>query len=94
MNWADVALGFTIGTLVSAIYFASLALSVRIALRGKRTCSMLLISAALRIPLLLLAAWAIVQTGASSALGFAIAFLIVRFLAVAIARSFPSSEAQ
>ncbi len=86
MNWNDVASGFAIGTLVSAIYFAGLALSVRIALGGSKAGLVLLISAALRILVFLLATWAIVQMGVSSALGFAAAFLAVRFAAVMIAR--------
>lgn len=82
MNWIDIVTGFAFGTVVGTIFFAGLGLGLRFALTTEQPGAVLFLSAALRISFLLLAGWTTAQIGISSVVGFAVAFLVVRFLAV------------
>tara|TARA_R110001592_G_scaffold363372_2_gene686232 strand:- start:108813 stop:109127 length:315 start_codon:yes stop_codon:yes gene_type:complete len=83
IDTAALALGFCSGALLSGLFFASLAFSVRIALRSSRPVIVLLLSSACRISLLLAAGYylAITHGNAWSLVGFVVAFFLVRLLA-------------
>lgn len=81
-----VAIGVATGALAGAAYFAGLGLGIRLAQRGRRGVTVLIASAGLRIALLLAAGSAVARLGAGPLLGFALAFLLVRFVAVTWAR--------
>ncbi len=86
IDWTAFALGMLIGSTVGAAYFAGLAWGVRLALRGARPMAVLLPSAAIRIALLLAAGWGAAQLGVAALIGFALAFLALRFFLVAAVR--------
>lgn len=73
--------GLLAGLPAAALFFAGLAWGMRLALGRARPVEMLLASAALRIALLIGAGWVVAGQGVAAALGFALAFLVVRFLA-------------
>ncbi len=88
VDWSDALMGFGVGVVVSVVYFAGLAVSVRWALGSCRPSAMLLPSALVRIGLLLAVGW-LVTDGATLAWAFAgygVAFFLVRFLATLLAR--------
>jgi hypothetical protein len=87
MNWLDLAAGLVLGGLASALFFAGFRLGIRIAIRAPRPGPLLLLSAAVRIALLLLAGFAAASIGVWSLAGFAAAFLAVRFAILTRARS-------
>ena len=87
MDWINLAAGFAFGVAASVVFFAGLRLGVRVALRTSKPGSVLLLGAAFRISLLLLAGWAAAQIGVWSAIGFSAAFVMVRFAAVTWARA-------
>lgn len=90
IDWAALTTGLTIGAAISAFYFAGLAFGMRIALGAARPTATLMLSAALRIVLLLAVGWAIAQIGTWAFVGFALAFLIVRLVAVNFLRRTPA----
>jgi len=92
MDWINFATGAALGTVASSIFFAGLALSVRAARRAIKPCALILGSTALRIALLLLAGWSVAQLGTWSGIGFASAFLFVRYAAIVLARIRPVRE--
>jgi len=88
VDWPDALMGFGAGVTVSVLYFAGLAVSVRVALRSSRPAAVLLPSAVVRIGLLLAVGW-LVTDGATlvwAFAGYGVAFLLVRFLATLLAR--------
>ncbi len=85
-DWTAVATGMLAGSVAGALYFAGLAWGVRIALQRTRAITVLLPSAAIRIALLLAAGWWTASLGAGALAGFAVAFLALRFLVIALAR--------
>lgn len=85
VGWAALLLGLTIGTMASALFFAGLAFGMRIALNTGRPVAALILSAALRIAMLLAAGWFVAQSGAWALGGFALSFLLVRFIATTLA---------
>lgn len=88
VDWPDALMGFGAGVAVSVLYFAGLAVSVRVALRTSRPAAVLFPSAVLRIGLLLAVGW-LVTDGATlvwAFAGYGVAFLLVRFLATLLAR--------
>ncbi|MCL4684716.1 ATP synthase subunit AtpR [Myxococcota bacterium] len=85
-DWSMFGLGALVGLIAGAVFFAGLALGLRLALRSTRTTSVLLLSSALRIAALLGAGWLVAQHGATALAGFALAFVAMRFASVAIAR--------
>jgi F0F1-type ATP synthase assembly protein I len=86
IDWTVFALGMLIGTAAGALYFAGLAWSVRLALRGAHAAAVLLPSAVIRIALLLAAGWGTAQLGVPALVGFALAFLSLRFFMVTAVR--------
>ncbi len=90
MDWPALIMGAAIGGLVSGCFFAGLALGMRLALRSGAPVLVLALSAALRIALLLAVGWYVVaQGGPWAGLGFAAAFLLLRFLAMTYMRIGP-----
>ncbi len=87
IDWTMLGLGAGAGTLVGVLFFAGLALGMRLALRSSRTMTTLLLSAGIRIAALLGIGWLVAAQGAFALAGFMLAFLVVRFAAVAIARA-------
>lgn len=85
-NWAGFLTGFASGAAVGVFYFVGLAMSVRLALRAARPTRLLLISSALRIATVLGFGWLAAQAGPTPLSGFALAFLIARMTAIALAR--------
>ena len=83
--------GLSTGAIAAALFFAGLAGGMHLALRYARPVPVLLLSATLRIALLIGAGWWVSRSGAAAAVGFALAFLAVRLL---VTRSMlPSKEA-
>lgn len=88
VDWPSALMGFGVGVVVSVVYFAGLALSVRAALTSSRPAAVLLPSAVLRISLLLAVGW-LVTGGATlvwAVAGYGLAFFLVRALATMLAR--------
>lgn len=91
-DWTAVALGMAIGAATSVMFFAGLALGMRIALRSSRPIVLLTLSAAIRISVLLGIGWlVVVQGGPWSLVGYAAAFLMVRFITTTIMRIAPAA---
>lgn len=90
IDWSALLLGLTVGAAVSALFFAGLAYGMRIAFGTGRPVAVLLLSSALRIALLLVAGWFVAQSGPWALGGFALSFLLVRFIAITFARSRPT----
>ncbi len=86
VDWRLFGLGALAGVITGALFFVGLALGMRLALRSGRTASVLISSATLRIGALLGIGWLVAQKGATALAGFALAFVVVRFVAVTIAR--------
>ena len=87
MDWIGFVAGIAIGLLASGLFFAGLGISVRLAMRSKRPGSLLLVSAGLRITLLLLAGWGATRIGLWSLAGFAAGFLVVRLTTISWVRA-------
>lgn len=89
VDWNALLLGFAAGVLVSTLFFAGLAWSVRRALNSTRPRSLLLLSAAGRMAMLLAGAfWVTASLQRLWPLaGYALAFFLVRLIAVVWARS-------
>ena len=92
MDWDALLRGFLWGLPVSLLFFAGLAWGMRLALRSTQPASLLLLSATCRIAALLgVGYW--VSAAASNAWPlacYALAFFLVRVLAVARARRVPN----
>ncbi|WP_458790936.1 N-ATPase subunit AtpR [Yoonia sp. MH D7] len=82
LNFDYTLFGFGLlsGTVATALYLAGLAWGMRLALRTARPVAVLLPSAAIRITLLIGVGFWISQSGAVALAGFALAFLVVRFV--------------
>jgi len=78
LDWGLVGLGALLGALASAGFFAGLAWGMRIALSQAHPTAILLVSAALRIALLLAVGLWVAGQGAAMLAGFALAFLAMR----------------
>lgn len=84
-DWSSVVLGLAIGAMTSAVFFAGLAWGMRLALRSKKTVSVLVLSAAVRI-FALIGIGSIVAGlgGVWSLLGYAVAFICMRFITTTV----------
>lgn len=91
IDWAAFALGLLAGSAAGALFFAGLAIGMRLALRRARPAAILLLSAAIRIALLLAAGWGVAGLGATALAGFALAFTAVRFAVLTTLRV-PAAE--
>ncbi|VVT00124.1 ATP synthase subunit I [Hoeflea sp. EC-HK425] len=89
MDWGALTTGLAIGAAMGAFYFVGLAFGMRVALASAGPTTTLMLSAAMRIALLLAAGWAVGQTGTWTLVGYALAFLIVRLVVVTLARRLP-----
>jgi F1F0 ATPase subunit 2 len=88
IDWMAVGLGMLAGSLAGALFFLGLALSIWVAMRTPRPATFLMLSGLLRICALLGVCWLIANLGGGLMLaGFALAFVIVRMLAVTIAHA-------
>lgn len=88
VDWTAMMVGLGVGLVMGAVYFAGLALGIRLVLRRKNLVGLLSLSAALRIAALLWVGWVIARQGGPwAALGYAIAFLLARFVATTLARA-------
>ncbi len=85
-DWGSLVLGLLTGAATSTLFFLGLAYLMRFALKAARPAPVLFLSSAARIALLLAVGWLVAQSGVWALLGFAMAFLVVRFLAITIAR--------
>lgn len=83
LSVTDALLGLGLGALGGVLFFAGLALGIRLALKGRAPGLMLLASTAIRLAMLLGLAWLAVGQGLVSALCFLAAFMIVRTAATA-----------
>ncbi len=90
IEWNTVWIGLVAGTFASSLYFAGLAVGMRLALQSDKPAVLLCISAAVRIALLLwLGSWIAAQ-GSGALIGFALAFLVTRLIITALVR--PSTK--
>ena len=78
--------GALAGAIAAAVFFAGLALSVKLALRATRPTSLLLASGVARIGVLLAFGWWVASLGLWAFIGFAVAFLTTRTVILAIVR--------
>lgn len=93
IDWTLLGSGAVAGGVASALFFAGLAWGMRLALRARRPTAVLLLSAAIRIALLLGAGALVAAQGATALAGFAVAFLVMRFAILAIVRRPATDEA-
>ena len=93
IDWTLLGLGALAGALASALFFAGLAWGMRLSLRARHPLPILLVSATIRIAALLAVGWLVAERGAAALAGFALAFLVVRFAIVALARPHSAHEA-
>lgn len=87
LDWSMFAVGLLTGSAAAALFFAGLALGIRLALPAARPMTVLLPSAALRIALLLVAGWWVAGYGAAALAGFALAFVALRSVLLASLRA-------
>lgn len=87
LDWSMLALGLVAGSAAGALFFAGLALAIRLALPAARPMAVLLPSAAVRIALLLAAGWWMAGYGAAALAGFALGFVVLRFVLLAALRA-------
>lgn len=94
MDWNAMALGLAVGVPVSVLFFVGLAWGMRLALRSRRPGSLLLLSAACRIAILLGIGFWIATSGTNAwpLAGYALAFFLVRLAAVSRARRAPMAD--
>lgn len=95
VDWSEALIGFTVGTVVSILYFVALALSVRVAMNSSQHLVVLLPSAFLRVGFLLVIGW-VVTAGALrlwAFIGYGVAFFLVRSMAIFYARIPRSKDA-
>ena len=86
IEWNTFWIGLVAGAFASLLYFAGLAVGMRLALQRDKPAGLLFISAAVRIALLLwLGSW-IASLGSGALIGFALAFIVTRFIITALVR--------
>nr|WP_309503847.1 ATP synthase subunit AtpR [uncultured Roseovarius sp.] len=87
VDWTEFLFGGTIGLVMGALFFIGLAVGVRYALRSENSIMLLSLSAVIRIAALLGVGWIVLALGGSWAgAGYAVAFLLARFIATTFAR--------
>ena len=93
MDWSAILLGFAVGVPVSVLFFVGLAWGMRLALRSRQPSSLLLLSAACRIAVLLAIGFWIATSSPNAwpLAGYALAFFLVRLVAIFRARWAPIS---
>lgn len=93
IDWSMLGLGFAGGMLGGALFFGGLALGIRLSLGRRHATTLLLTSAAVRIVLLLGIGTAVAAQGNPAIAGFAVAFVLVRFIVVTAVRVTGTSAA-
>lgn len=92
-NWIGFLIGSLAGCVFAAVFFAGLAWGMKIALRRSNPVAVLLPSAALRIAAVLAGGWAVATwLGIAAALGFAVAFIVLRAVLLAWVRGTVPTE--
>lgn len=86
IDWGALVIGLASGAAACTAFFAGLAFGMRIALRAARPAAVLLLSAGLRITLLLGIGWFVAKVGLWAFVGYSVSFLLVRQLAIVLAR--------
>jgi F1F0 ATPase subunit 2 len=96
VDWSAVALGLAVGVAVSSLFFAGLAWGMSRALRSRQPEVLLLLSAAVRITMLLGVGFWLAASSATAwpMAGYALAFLLVRVVAVLWARASKATPLQ
>lgn len=94
-DWSATLIGFGVGVATSVLFFAGLMLGIRMALQVAHPTSVLLPSAALRIAILIGVGWVITGQGTDgwALAGYVVAFFLVRFAAIRVARVSQGGEA-
>lgn len=89
IDWTALVLGFALGVPVSGLFFAGLAWGMTRALRSDRPERLLLLSALLRMAMLLGAGFWLAASTATAwpMIGYGLAFFTVRLVAVTWART-------
>ncbi|PFG10328.1 ATP synthase subunit I [Marinobacter sp. LV10MA510-1] len=84
VDWSAVLLGLTVGVAVSSVFFVGLAWGMKRALRSRQPEALLLLSATVRIIMLLGVGFWLATSSATAwpMAGFALAFLLVRMVVV------------
>jgi hypothetical protein len=94
VDWMALLIGLASGAVMSAIFFAGLAYGMRRALQAAHPVFVLILSAVLRMVLLLGVGWVVVTlAGGWAFAGFALAFVILRFLVLRLDLFSPRSGA-
>lgn len=92
-SWMGLLVGSLAGCVFAVIFFAGLAWGMKLALRRANPAAVLLPSAVLRIGAVLAGGWAVaVWLGAAGALGFAVAFIVLRTVLLAWLRGITPVE--
>jgi hypothetical protein len=92
IDWAAVFVGAALGIVIGALFFMGLAAGMRLALRSENPVKVLGLSAGLRILALLGSGWLVLMFGGAwAALGFVLAFFLVRVVATTLVRIAPVS---
>lgn len=87
LDWGMLAAGAALGAAAAAVFFGGLAWGMALALRRAHPAPVLMLSAALRIALLLALGWGVgTQGGALALVGFTLAFMVARFVILSRAR--------
>lgn len=89
IDWAAIMLGFAVGVPVSIVFFAGLAWAMARALRSDKPEGLLLLSAVVRLAMLLGAGFLLAANSATAwpVAGYALAFFLVRLVAIMWART-------
>jgi F1F0 ATPase subunit 2 len=89
VDWTDLLIGFALGVPVSGLFFAGLAWGMARALRSAQPEGLLLLSALLRMAMLLGAGFWLAASSATAwpVIGYALAFFTVRLVAITWART-------
>lgn len=86
IDWGALTTGLAIGAAMGAFYFAGLGFGMRLALASALPTVTLILSAVVRMALLLTGGWAVAQTGIWALVGYALAFMIARLIVVILVR--------
>jgi hypothetical protein len=86
VDWDTFLLGLLTGTLASLLFFAGLAAGMHLALKRDHPTALLLSSAILRIALLLWLGTRVATMGIAAIIGFALAFMLTRFIITLLVR--------
>lgn len=91
-----IVLGFSFGAVLSGIFFASLAISIRIAMNARRPAVTLLLCAGSRILLFMVAGYWVVDAfgGQWCLVGFIMGFYLVRLLATSLVPTVALNDAR